>query len=196
VRPPITIAVEGITDAVVLKRTVNEAGLTVVTEYIMRGKGKLDAKLKAYNAAAKFAHWLVLRDLNSDALCAPTLVANLLPAPAPSMRLHIAVRETEAWLLADVDEIARFLSISRDQIPSDPDGLSKPKASLIDLAMRSKSRAIRDAIVPVQGMTARVGPGYSSVIAQFAGEKWRPRVAAKKSPSLGRLMRYLDGLVA
>jgi len=90
--------------------------------------------------------------------------------------------------------IARFLSISRSKVPTDPDHLSKPKEALIGLAMRSKSRAIREAIVPVQGMTARVGPGYSSVMALFAAEKWRPRVAAKKSPSLCRLMHYLDNL--
>jgi hypothetical protein len=179
---------------VVLKRVLAEAGLVAGTEYITYGKGPLDRKLDGYNRAARFAPWLVLRDLNTDEVCAPALVARLLPSSAPRMCLHIAVRAMEAWLLADADEIRRFLAIPGGLVPRDPEHLQRPRRALVDIARRSRSRRIRQAVVPAVGTTATVGPGYSAAVAEFALRRWRPRAAAERSPSLERLLRYLDEL--
>lgn len=191
-----TLVVEGPTDAAVLKRTVAETGLVAGTEYITYGKGSLDRRIDGYNSAARFSAWLVLRDLNNDAPCAPALVARLLPRPAPQMCLQIAVRAMEAWLLADADAIGQFLGVPKTLVPSEPEGLDRPKRDLVNIARRSRTSAIREAIVPAAETTATVGPGYTAAITEFAQREWRPRVAARRSPSLARLMHYLDALKA
>lgn len=110
---PITLAVEGTTDAAVARRLLDEAGLQVGPEYVRNGAAALDESLAGFNEAARFSRWLVLRDLDRDAPCAPELYRRLLPAPSAFMRLHIPVHAVEAWLLADAEAMSRCLSIVR-----------------------------------------------------------------------------------
>jgi hypothetical protein len=191
---PITLAFEGLTDGFVLKRIFDEIGLTAGTEYITYGKHSIDQKIARYNKAAKFSPWLVLRDLDEDAPCASSLISQLLPNPASKMRFQVAVRSLEAWLLADREAFSDFVSVPESRIPRDPDILQKPKLEFINLARQSRSAIIREAFVPAVGSTAKVGPGYTVKIAEFVAESWRPIVAAQRSPSLARLMRYLGNL--
>jgi hypothetical protein len=193
---PVTLAVEGVTDAVVLKRVLQDMGLQPGPEYISGGKASLDQRLAGYNAAARFAPWLVLRDLNGDADCAPRLVQRLLPRPSGRMRLQVAVRAVEAWLMADPESLGRFLSVSTDLIPTNPEATRDPKAQLVNLARRSRRRAVREAMVPAERAMTTVGPGYSSLVVEFSRGPWRPRAAQERSPSLRRLMRYLEAVRA
>lgn len=70
---PVTLAVEGTTDAAVARRLLHEADLQAGPEYVKNGKSALDQSLAGYNNAARFSCWLVLRDLDQDAACAPAL---------------------------------------------------------------------------------------------------------------------------
>ena len=106
------LAVEGVVDKAVGARLLADQGAELRTAYIKNGKGQIDAKLPAYNAAARHSAWLVLRDLDFDAACAPALARAKLPRPAPFMAFRIAVREIEAWLLADCVNLGTFLGIS------------------------------------------------------------------------------------
>ena len=187
----VTLAVEGHTDASVLRRVLDHAGLSVGPVYVTQGKAALDRNLLGYNEAARFKPWLAVRDLNSDEGCAPELARRLLPSPAPHMRLRIAVRAVEAWLLADDEAAGRFLGVARSVIPRDPENLINPKLILVNLARRSRRRAIRDSLVPRVGTSAIVGPGYTSSIIEFARDVWRPEAAAVRSQSLARLLRVL-----
>lgn len=189
---PVTLVVEGTTDAVVARRLLGEVGFDPAHEYVTNGKNALDEKLRGYNNAARFSCWLVLRDLDHDANCAPELCRHLLPNPAAHMRLHVLVRAVEAWLLADAEAISESLSVPAARVPVDPEVIDSPKRAVIDLARRSRKRAIREALMPAPGTTARVGPGYSAFLTQFAGEAWRPTIAAQRSESLARLRRFLD----
>jgi hypothetical protein len=162
--------------------------------YAAGGKSKLDQKLPGYNNAARNAPWLVLRDMDQDAPCAPTLVERLLPAPARYMRLRIAVHQGESWLLADAERIAAFLHVQIDAIPLSPDALVNAKQTLVNLARTSRSRDIRSALVPPEGSTASVGRQYTSVITEFVQEHWRPGVAARRSESLARCINALQTL--
>src|SRR5262245_53912338 len=119
----VTLALEGDTDVAVARRLLEEVGLQSEREYVRRGKHALDQSLSGYNNAARFSCWLVLRDLDHDADCAPTLRARLLGNPAAHMRLHIPVRSIEAWLLADAQAISRFLAVSQSKVPKDPEAL-------------------------------------------------------------------------
>lgn len=189
----VTIAVEGATDAAVAKRLLAEAGYQCGAEYIRRGKASLDERLHGYNNAARFSCWLVLRDLDRDAGCAPELLGRLLPEPAPNMRLHVPVRAIEAWLLADVDGFSSFFAVPRARIPSEPEALPNPKQAVLDVARHSRKKAISESLVPQEGTTARVGPGYTSLMIQFATDRWRPDVADPRCESLARLRRFLRG---
>jgi hypothetical protein len=187
----VTLVVEGTTDAAVARRLLLEAGLKPHHEYVTNGKSGLDERLSGYNNAARFACWLVLRDLDQDFNCAPDLLRELLPAPAAHMRLHVPVRAIEAWLLADPETLSRSLSVPVSRVPADPETVPHPKRALVDLARRSRKRAVREALVPAEGTTARVGPGYSGFLTEFATNTWRPDVAATRSQSLARLRTFL-----
>jgi hypothetical protein len=191
----VTAVVEGDADVPIVERVVEHAGATVGTAYVQRGKDRLDANLAGYNNAARHAHWLVLRDLNGEP-CAPGLIERLLPHPAFLMRLRIAVRSAEAWLLADRDEIADFLSVRQARIPITPDDIPDAKQFLVNLAQQSRDRRIRQDMVPRAGTTARVGPGYTGRIVEFAIEHWRPEIAMASSPSLRRCIAAVASLVA
>jgi hypothetical protein len=113
------------------------------------------------------------------------------------MRFRIAVHAIEAWLLADAEQLAAFLSIPVTRIPSNPDAEPEPKTTLINLARQSRRRTIREDIVPRQGSGSRVGPGYSSRIIEFVKvteNPWRPEIAIKRSGSLRRCMEALQNL--
>ena len=189
----VQIAVEGPTDAAVLKRLLVEVGLEPGPEYVSGGKAALDRRLPGYNNAAKFSCWLVLRDLDRDDDCPVMLRQQLLPRPSAHMRLQIAAHAVESWLLADDQSFSRFFAVKGARVPNEPDNLRKPKETLVNLVRHSQSRTMRDAIVPPPDTTARVGPGYTVVITRFVNDHWRPAVAEKRSGSLMNLRRFLRG---
>jgi hypothetical protein len=195
-RVVVTVAVEGPSDEAVARRLLEEMGLVAGPVHGGRGKHWLDQQMAGFNNAARYQPWLVLRDFDRDASCPPELVAKLMPQPSPGMHLRFAVRSTEAWLLADRERIARFLSVSAASVPTEPDNLPDPKATMINLARRSRLRAIHEDMVPASGLTVRVGRAYSARLAEFAAGPWRPGEAAKSSQSLRRCMRALSGLAA
>jgi len=195
--PPITVLVEGITDEAVVCRLLEYVGLTCGTVYGKRGRNYILNRLSKYNQAARFAPWLVVVDLEQDQRCAPDFVRDVLPNPTSGMRFRIAVRAIESWLMSDGERLAAFLSIPVARIPTNPDAETEPKTTLINLARRSRSRTVREDIVPRQGSGSRVGPGYSKRIIEFVKtteKSWRPEVAIKHSDSLRRCTKALQTL--
>lgn len=131
---------EGPTDRAAARKLIQVAGAEPGDDYSVRrgaasGKDFLDRRLRAYNAAAKWNPWLVLRD--SDGECAKLLVARLLDEPAPLMRFRVVVPSIEAWLLADRDEFAQFAGVARGSMPEAPEHLKDAKATLIAIVRRS-----------------------------------------------------------
>lgn len=178
--------VEGDGDVPIARRLLEAVGLEIGEVYGLNGKDRVDQRIPAYNAAARFAKWLVLRDLNGDATCAPELLRNLLPHPSPGMCFRLAIRAAEAWLMADRARMAAFLGVPVARVPANPDQLRDPKSTLVNLARRSRRRAIRTDMVPPRGLSSRVGPGYTARVIEYASGHWRPLVAADVSPSLAR----------
>ncbi|MBF0291081.1 MAG: hypothetical protein HQK86_02895 [Nitrospinae bacterium] len=190
----VTAAVEGATDEAVVFALCENLGLHLGASYVTNGKDRLDKNIKGYNNAARHSPWLVLRDLDHDAECAPLLVKNLLPNPSRYMRFRLAVREVECRLMADIENFADYMGISKSILSDNPEDLDDPKAFLINAAMKSKKRKIREDVPPRANSGARVGPGYGSVISEFAQKYWRPEKAAKKSDSLKRCIKRLREL--
>jgi len=120
-------AVEGSVDEALLRRLLVETGHQASAIYGLTGKDGLLKRLDAYNAAARISPWVVLIDLNGDARCAPPFVAQHLPVPSEYMTFRVAVREAEAWLLADRRTFAGFLGVSQARLPRDPEAVADPK---------------------------------------------------------------------
>lgn len=88
----VTVVTEGTTDTVVVRRICAEIGLEIAAVHGENGKHGLDKSLGGYNEAARRERWLILRDLDTDADCAPMLAKKLLPTPSQGMTFRIATR--------------------------------------------------------------------------------------------------------
>lgn len=191
----ISAAVEGIVDESVIRRLVSHAGATPGNIYGKNGKQEIHLRIQGYNNAAQRSPWIVLVDLDDDALCAPSLHETWLPDPAPLMCFRVAVRQVEAWLLADREQTASFLAVRRDRIPDDPESLTNAKETVVNLARKSRRREIREDMVPRTGSGRVVGRAYSSRVIEFASRHWRPDVASLHAKSLARAIECLRHLI-
>jgi hypothetical protein len=190
--PMVNIAVEGDLDEAVLRKVLGLVGIGIVNIYGKKGKDNLRLNVPRYNAAAQHGGWVVLADLDRNAECPPPFILTWLPSRHPKLQLRIAVRAIEAWLLADRHEIARFLKVSEHRIPLQPEDERNPKATLISIARNSKSKMIREDVVPSPKSTATQGPAYTSRIIEFAMNYWNPERAANSAPSLARSVNSLS----
>jgi hypothetical protein len=162
--------------------------------YGRNGKDHLKQRIANDNRAVRLSPWVVLVDLDHDAECAPPLRSAWLPTLSPYMCLRVAVRQVEAWLLADRERLAKFLSVSASNIPHNPEAVEHPKNTVVELARYSRRRDIREDMVPRPGSGRSVGPAYTSRLIEFVigtSMGWRPEVAAQYSESLNRSLRCL-----
>jgi hypothetical protein len=193
----ISAAVEGIVDEAVVRRLIEHVGARPGTVYGKGGKPQLLKNLRGYNEAARHGPWIVLVDLDRDAGCAPPSCSEWLPTVAPQMCFRIAVREVEAWLLADREHLADFLRIPLSHIPLVPESIEDPKQAMVNMARKSRLRAIQKDMVPRAESGRQVGPAYPSRLIEFVEnwqKGWRPDVAAGSSGSLSRCLQCLRRL--
>lgn len=191
------LAVEDEPSAAVVRRLVRTYRKDVVLSNVIvaRGYGKLRVQAPRYNKASLHTPFFLLTDLDR-ASCAPGLVEEWLdgrPREA-SFLFRVAVREVEAWLLADQAGIAKLLGIETILVPTDVEGLPDPKRTLVDLARHSGIRDLRRGLVPAEGSTAQVGPSYVDLVAGFAEKRWNPERARRAAPSLDAAIVALAGL--
>jgi len=193
-------AVEGIVDEAVLRRLVSDLGAKAGNVYGKNGKDFLRRRIRGYNNAARFGPWVVIVDLDDEKQpCAPPLVSEWLPTPSQQMCFRVAVREIEAWLLADRERISKFLAVALSRVPTQPESLDDPKQALVNLARCSRRRDIREDMVPREDSGRKVGSAYDSRLIEFvidAANGWRPDVAAQSSDSLRRCMECIRRLMA
>ncbi len=192
--PAISVAVEGSTDEAIAKRLCADLGIGVRASYVKNGKSLLDRRLSGYNQAARHGPWFVMRDLNGDAACAPTLVADLVPRRSPNLILRIPVKASEAWLLADVEGLSRYLRVRGGQIPPDPEAIRRPKRALVSVAARSRDPAVKADMLPRPRTGREVGVGYTYRMIDFVFNHWSPERASERSDSLARCMRALKAM--
>ncbi len=110
---------------------------------MIKGKPYLLQRLPNYNKAAHFTPWFVVVDLDMDAQCPAQATGKWLANPAKGMRLRVAVRAIEAWLMADRESMARFLAVAPSRIQHNIDLDPNPKETLINIARTSRNRSIR-----------------------------------------------------
>ena len=185
-------AVEGALDEAVVRRLIGFCGGQPGTVYGNRGRSYVLQHLDRFNRGA--AHgwiWFVLVDLDRSPDCAPELVAETLPDPAEGMCFRVAVREVEAWLLADRTGFAEWASVPVSRIPVDVEAITRPKERLVDIVRRSRRRERRDAIVPRPGNRRTEARDYTPTLAEFVATDWDVEAAASTAPSLARAIRCL-----
>jgi hypothetical protein len=187
----IMVAFEGDTDLPVIRRLLEDANLPLGHPLDCGGKARLDAELGGYNGAAKGSPWFVLRDLDDDAPCAGKFLAALQFKPSRWMCFRLAVRELEAWLLADREAVSQFFRVDDRHIPVNPDIEPDPTATPVALARKSTSSAVRRAMVPARGRGGQVGPLYEATIIEFGEKAWQLERASQTSPSLQRAREAL-----
>lgn len=166
--------------------------LAVSRVIVARGYGRLKSHAAAYNEASRFTPFLLLTDLDQGQ-CPPGLVVDWLGGrtQAPGFLFRVAVREIEAWLLADHQAVSRLLGIDIATVPPYPEGLADPKRQLIRLAERCRTRTLREGLVPAPESTAQVGPRYVDLVTGFVEKSWSPARARRFAPSLDAAIRAL-----
>ncbi len=155
-----------------------------------RGNIYIKSNLHSFNEAARFSPYVVLTDLDLCE-CVPLMIKEWIRFNKnPDLLFNIAVREVEAWLIADRHSFANYLGVSIARIQRTVEEIDDPKQYIVSLARRSRKRNIREGIVP-EG-TAKVGKLFNSLMEKFIREEWNVLDAAHNSPSLNYFIKNLE----
>jgi|SRR5271154_4822600 len=190
---PLNLAVEDtLTEALFVKIFDS-----IPTEYAIRtvynrgGNGYLKQNVNGFNNAAKGIPFLLGTDLDTYD-CPPDLIDDWLSHPKHhNLLIRVAVREVEAWVLADKQNLAGFLRIQAALIPDDVEAIPNPKQRLVELARRSRSREMREDLCPPANSTRKVGPNYNARMTAFVLQHWNLASARQHAPSLARAVDRL-----
>lgn len=153
---------------------------------ISGGFGQIKTAIPVYRKACRVIPHVVLTDLDNSSCAAALMESWGLKKVPRELLFRVAVREVEAWLLADREGIASFLGISATRIPSLPDEDADPKATLLAIARRSRNKRLVKELAPEVGSRAKTGPLYNQRMCGFVHDLWDVERAAAISPSLAR----------
>ena len=184
----VTLATEDALSEAVGDKLVSEhaSHLHIAQRLRRNGFGYLRSRLPNFCEMAVHQPVLLITDLDRRP-CAGALVSDWMKGreKPTGLLLRVAVREVEAWVLADHVAVRSVLRRPTQSLPHDPDGLDDPKQYLINLAKKGP-RAMRDAVVPATGAIAAQGLGYNEFLVAMINQQWSPERAAERSDSLRR----------
>jgi len=199
----VNIAVEDDLSEAVLRRILSERSreYKILVSYPIRnprnpdaaksGYGYIKKNLGAFNAASTVRPHLILVDLD-DRSCPPAVIQEWLTvAKHPNLLFSVAVREVEAWLIADWGELSAYLHAPMIPGPN-PEDATDPKSDIVNLARTSTLRDVRESLVPRAGSSATVGPYFTRFLSGFVKDVWNPSNAAMHSTSLSRIIDRLE----
>jgi hypothetical protein len=166
--------------------------------YGKQGSDYIKRNIRAFNRSAAGLPYIILSDLDRVG-CPPELIQQWFDCGMMdySERCHqnlvfrIAVRESEAWIMADRERFAEFLGIRVNAVPYAIDDVEDPKRLLLNLARHCRRRDLRDDIVPRPRDQRIVGPDYTGRLSGFVTLLWRAEIAQERSPSLRRSFEAL-----
>lgn len=190
---PVNLVFEDELSEFVLLRLLDCFGnkYTAGFSYNGNGFGYIKAKVNGFNNACKITPYLVLTDLDNSP-CPLALVNDWFLQPIhANMLFRIAVRETEAWLLADIEGFSEYTGVSAANFPVNPELENDPKRKLINIAKKSRKRNIREDIVPLNS-NAKIGPNYNGRLMEFVFNHWSIERAMERSESLRRAYLKLE----
>ncbi len=191
----ICLATEDALSEAAAEKLLTASGRPIEIEQRLRkdGYGYLKTNFPKFNqVAANIMPVFLLTDLDK-ANCVVDFIADWRKGLELSEQLlfRVAVREVEAWLLADRQAFADWLGISADLVHKEPENLSDPKRELLRLVKRSKKRALRNMILPADTSHCPVGIGYNTELTQYVRKYWHPLTAAASAPSLARALKRI-----
>lgn len=160
------------------------------------GYGLIKKRIGRYFELAKRFPVVVLTDLDNYQ-CPVALRSDwkLQSSWHENLAFCIAVREVEAWLLADRDSFSRYFALKARVLPRVPsDDILDPKGAIIDAIRHSGKAEHRLAILPAEGSRSKVGMGYNRVLSRYVISDWQPEVAAESSSSLARMIERTRSL--
>lgn len=160
------------------------------------GNGYLKSRIANFNQMAEREPVFVLTDLDTGA-CPSDLVTRWLRDMnvSPNLFLRVAIREIEAWLMADLEGLSTALQVDASAFTEDPETLADPKARLLQI-VRQAPREIRQEMLATRGTVASQGIGYNRLLGNFVIDSWSPERAAPRSESLSRCIERLSGFHA
>lgn len=186
----VVLVVEDALSEIVMRMIIQVAGKHLVIDrpILTKGSGNMRRDMSKFRTASRVVPHIVVADL--DRLpCAPELRAQWQITKVPDTVLfNVAVREIEAWLLADREGIAGMLGIAQHRIAQRPELEEDPKRALVNLARRCRNRRLRDELVPAQGSVNQIGPVFTARMTQFVVESWDVERASANAPSLERTL--------
>lgn len=202
----IPYVVEGFLDVTVVLKMYQAVGL-VVSKHRPSVRAGGQSQVIAYvqrHLATKLGKQLVafvdLDDITTKGKykCARELrERNGLVGSDRSVCFRVAVREAEAWLLADRGKIMEFLAVNDKAayarvVGSNPDDIPDPKLALCQLAaLSSNPNVVSDIRLKPNGSEA---DGYRLAMLEYARSYWRPKIAAANSRSLRCALLRLEQL--
>ena len=185
----IYLAIEDILSEAVAKKLLEASGFDfqIQHSFCKQGNGYLKSNLEKFRKIAQTTPVLLLTDLDNED-CAPNLIRRWLGKKTVpnSLLFRVAVRETEAWLLADAEGFAAFSGVPPNKIPQDVESMPDPKSKLIELVRHYGNRSVKADIVPEPGVIAKVGLAYHAALCTFVSEHWSPERAERVTDSLAR----------
>ena len=189
----VCLATEDELSEAVGRRLLSEAGLEVSLLFRQGGAGYLRKRLSNFVHLANTQPILLLTDLDTTVCPSKTISSWFGRKQHPeNLLFRVAVREVEAWLLADFQAMGRLLG-STGKIPLNPESLQEPKETLLTLA-RSAPAVVRNDLVARTGAAARQGIGYNNRLSKFVETDWSPHRASSRSASLTRARQRIQEL--
>lgn len=156
-------------------------------QQVAGGAAKLREKIgKMSDVADNVMPVLMVADAD-QAPCAVTQRNLWLPAHASHrLALRLAVREAEAWVLADHEGFSTFAQVAQAKLPPTPEDVHDPKLALLNLIRNSKRRDLREEMLPGKRSVSPVGLGYNTHLKDFVRSYWRADRAMQRAPSLAK----------
>ncbi len=192
----ICLATEDALSEAAAEKLLTTSGRPIEIERRLRkdGYGYLKTNLPKFNqVAANVMPVFLLTDLDK-ANCVVEFMQDWRNGLELSERLlfRVAVREVEAWLMADRRAFADWLELSVDIIPIAPECLDDSKRELLNLVKRSKQHELREMILPNGKSRSKIGLGYNTELTRYVREYWNPLTAAASAPSLARAIKKIE----
>ncbi len=185
----VTLAVEDVLSEAVGRKLIAMANPQFVVEQVIgnQGFGFLKTKVRALNNAAhNGVVSIIIADLD-ECGCPDKLRRDWLGLDIhPNLMFRVAVKEVEAWLLADHVGLASYFAIPEGRIPQLSDAIANPKQVVVNLARRSRKSSLRKAMVPLNNSRSAVGSEYNNFMLEFIRSGWSLARARRRSRSLDK----------
>ncbi|MFT3886071.1 MAG: hypothetical protein QM724_11780 [Flavobacteriales bacterium] len=179
--------------AAVLRRLLaaSNRNFVVSREVHARGYGAMKRDVRKYEQASQVLPHIILTDL--DRVECPSVLLSQWKLNSQPGRLvfRVAVREIEAWVLADRNGVADFLGLPVSKVPVQVESIPDPKQVLLSLARGTKNRKLMEELVPPMGSTSSIGPFYNDRLSGFVMDKWNLDTACSSSKSLAKALQRI-----